>query len=294
MYYILSLLSGVLIAVMIAFNGGLSELYGLHWATVFIHFSGLTAIGVILLAKRKNPFARRYPWFLYLGGAVGVLNVVFANFAFARISVSAIMALGLLGQSVSGLIIDHYGLVGMPKHRISRGNLAGLVLILGGIAAMLTDFEAVAVVMGFGAGVGIVLNRTFNGKLSEASSVGVSTFYNYLVGLLVSLPVLFFFDRGAAALFRFTFVAGWHIYLGGLIGVAVVMLSNVIVPKVAAFHLTMLIFIGQVFTGILIDAMLAGAFSVRLFIGGILVVAGLGANLLLDRSRKQGNFPAAE
>ena len=294
MYYILSLLSGVLVAVMITVNGRLSEQYGLHWATVFIHLSGLVVIVAIMLANRKNPFAGRHPWFLYLGGAVGVFNIISASFAFTRISVSAIMALGLLGQSVSGLFIDHYGLVGMPQKQISRGNLAGLLIIVGGIAPMMTDFEVLAVFLAFASGIGVVLNRTFNGKLAQASSVVVSSFYNYFIGLLVSLPVLALAGGGQSTLLRFTFYTGWYIYLGGLIGLAVVMLTNFVVMKIAAFYLTLIVFIGQVFTGIVIDAMLSGVFSARLFVGGLLVSAGLAANLLLDRKRAQGSTPAEQ
>jgi len=285
MYYILSLLSGVLISIMIAVNGGFSGQYGLHWATVFIHISGMILITVIVLVKRERPFAVFYPWFFYLGGAIGVLNTVFNNFAFGRISVSAILALVLLGQSISGLIIDHYGLWGMPRRPFSRGNLVGLVLILCGIAPMLTDFEMLAVVLSFAAGVGVVLNRTFNARLAQAASVGISTFYNYFIGLAVALPVFFLFGAGETPLLSFRFSSPWYIYIGGLIGVTMIMLSNVIVPKIAAFYLTLLIFIGQIFTGILIDAMLDGAFSLRIFLGGALVSAGLGANLLLDRKR---------
>ncbi|MCL2589055.1 MAG: DMT family transporter [Oscillospiraceae bacterium] len=285
MYYFLSLLSGILIAIMILVNGGLAEVYSLHWATVFIHIIGLILIILILLVKREDPFTNRQRWFFYLGGAIGVLNVVSANVAFGRISVSAILALGLLGQSVAGLIIDHFGIWGLPKHRMSRGNLVGLVIILIGVVPMLTSFEIVAVLMSFAGGVGVVLNRTFNAKLAEVTTIGTSTFYNYIVGLLVALPIFWFFGREDAR-FCFAFASSWYLYTGGLLGVVLILMSNVLVLKIAAFYLTLLIFIGQVFTGILIDAVLDGAFSPQIFLGGILVAAGLGANLLMDRKRR--------
>jgi len=292
MYYFFSLLSGVLIAVMIAINGELAALYGLHWATVFIHASGLVLIGLLVLIKRERPFATWHPWFFYIGGAIGVLNTVFNNFAFGRISVSAILALVLLGQSIAGLIIDHYGLWGMPKHLFSRGNLVGLVLMLFGIMPMLTDFEILAVVLSFAAGVGVVLNRTFNAKLADVTSAPVSTFYNYVVGLLVALPVFFLFGGAETALWGFVPSAAWYVYIGGFIGVVIIIMSNVIVLKIAAFYLTLLIFVGQVFTGILVDAVLDGAFSPRIFLGGTLVTIGLVANLLLDRARDRGDQKA--
>jgi len=292
MYYFLALLSGVLIAGMVAFNGGLAAAYSIHWATVFIHVTGLFVIGTWVLLKRERPFAVRQPWFLYMGGAIGVSVVIFNSVAFGGISVSAILALALLGQSLTGLVVDHFGLWGMERHPFSRGNLVGLLLILCGIAPMLTEFELLAVAAAFLMGVGIVLSRTLNARLSKETSYRIGTFFNYLVGLTIAIPVYFLFDGGQTALLDVTFAFSWHIYVGGFVGVVVIAMSNIIVVKIAAFYLTLLTFIGQVFTGILIDAMLDGAFSIRLFVGGALAAAGLVANLLLDRGKNQGDQKA--
>jgi len=287
MYYLLSLFSGVLIAIMITLNGALSETYGLHWATVFIHFVGLCLIAAIVLVKRARPFAAWHPWWFYIGGMIGVMNTIANNFAFGRISVSAILALVLLGQSVAGLLIDHYGLWGVPRHPFRKGTLVGLLLILAGIAPMLTDFELLAVVLSFATGIGVVLSRTFNAKLAEVTNIETSTFFHFLIGLAVSLPVFWLLGDGETPLLGFRPTSGLYVYIGGLIGVTVITLSNAIVLKISAFFLTLFIFIGQVFTGVLIDALLDGAFSGRILFGGILVTAGLAANLLLDRKREQ-------
>jgi len=288
MYYIFSLLTGVLLAVMVALNGALAGEYGLHWATVFIHVTGLILAATLVLANKERPFSKRQPWFLYLGGAIGVFLTVSNNFAFGRISVSAILALVLLGQSIMGLILDHYGLWGMQKRRFSKGNLVGLILILCGIAPMLTDFEIMAVLITFLSGVAVVFNRTINAKLAAATTVQIGTFFNYVVGLAIAIPVyLIFGGAGETPLLGFALTASnWYIYLGGIIGLAAIVLSNITVLKISAFFLTLLIFIGQVATGIFIDALIDGAFSVRIFLGGVLVAAGLAANLLIDRKRE--------
>jgi len=272
---------------MIALNGGLAAQYGLFWATVFIHLAGLCLCVVWVITKRERPFAAMHPWFLYLGGAIGVLITIFNNLAFGRISISAILALVLLGQSVTGFVVDHWGLWGMHKRPISRGNLVGLALILCGIAPMLTDFEVVAVAVSFAAGCGVVLARTFGAKLAECTSVPVSTLFNYLIGFAIALPVFFIFGGGEAPLLGGTFSSAWYIYVGGIIGVSVIAISNIVVVKIAAFYLTLLIFIGQVSAGIVIDAVLDGAFSVRILLGGILVAIGLGANFWMDRRQEQ-------
>lgn len=66
-------------------------------------------------------------------------------------------------------------------------------------------------------------------------------------------------------------------------GLCTVLISNVIVTKVPAFYLSLLMFVGQVFTGILLDALISGSFSMQLLIGGALVAAGLSVDLMLDK-----------
>ena len=284
MYYLISLLMGILISIMVAFNGGLTQQYGVYSATVIIHIVGLILIVAVVLFKREKFFPGRFAWFLYLGGAIGVLTTVFNNLSFGRISVSAILALGLLGQSVAGLIIDQYGLFNMPKHTFTKQKIIGLLLILAGIASMINNFELLAVTVSFIAGINIVLSRTINAKLADVTSVRVSTFYNYLVGLVVAVPVFLLLGRGE--ILQFTFSPNWYIYLGGVLGVCVVLLGNIAVMKVSAFYLTLLIFIGQVFSGVLIDIVISQEISLRNLIGGVFVALGLSVNLLLDKRAK--------
>jgi len=287
MFYALSLLMGILISVMVAFNGGLTAQYGVYSATVIIHIVGLLLIVAVVLFKKERFFPARFAWFLYMGGAIGVLTTVFNNFSFGRVSVSAILALGLLGQSVAGFVIDQYGLFGMKKHPFSKEKSIGLLLILAGIASMINNFEIIAVAVSFFAGVNIVLSRTLNAKLADVTSVRVSTFYNYFVGLILSVLVFLLLGRGEIVFAEFALSSSWYIYLGGVLGVCVVLLGNIVVVKVSAFYLTLLIFIGKVFSGILIDVILMQTISMRNLIGGVLVAAGLSVNLALDNSKRK-------
>ena len=84
MYYLLSLITGILVAVMITVNGGLTTLYGVYSATVVIHIVGLLLIGSIILFRREKPFVRGLPWYLYIGGVIGVATTACTNYAFGR------------------------------------------------------------------------------------------------------------------------------------------------------------------------------------------------------------------
>ncbi len=288
MYYLLSMLTGILVSVMVAFNGGLTKQYGVYSATVIIHIAGLLLISFLLLIKKSHSFSQKQAWYLYLGGALGVATVVFTNVAFGRISISAILALGLFGQSIMGLIVDQFGLMDMPRHPFHKSKICGILFTLAGILSMMNGFDALAVLVSFLAGVILVISRTLNAKLADRTSMTASTFYNYLIGLIVAVPVYALLGRNELLLTTFSFSPEVYIYLGGIVGVCVVQLSNMIVAKVSGFYFSLFTFIGQVFSGILIDSLILRAFSPRILIGGILVTAGLCINLLLDR--KYGNY----
>ncbi|MCL2571424.1 MAG: DMT family transporter [Defluviitaleaceae bacterium] len=286
MFYILSLLMGILITIMIAINGGLTTYYGVYSATMIIHLVGLILISAVVLYKKERFFPGRFTWYVYLGGAIGVMTTIANNLSFGRISVSAILALGLLGQTVTGMVIDQRGLLGMPRHPFTKDKIWGLLLIIAGIGSMIYEFEVLAVVVSFIAGFCIIMSRTLNAKLSDLTSVRVSTFYNYFIGLIVSVLVFLLLGRGEVIFGEITFSPTWYIYFGGVLGVVVVLMSNIVVVKISAFYLTLLIFVGQVFSGVLVDAIISQAISTRNVIGGVLVAVGLSINLILDTRKK--------
>jgi len=287
MYHFLALLAGILISVMVALNGGLAGIYGVHAASVAVHIVGLSLITGFALIKRDHLFAKRAPFYLYLGGTIGVVNVLFTNVPFGRISVSAILALGLLGQGVSGLIVDQTGFMGMPKHPFYKRKLIGLSFILIGIISMITSFELLAVLLAFSAGAMVVFSRTLNAKLAELTSVRISTFYNFFIGLIVALCVYLLFGRSEPGFTEIiNLSSSWFLYLGGALGVFIIAISNMVVVKISAFYLSLFIFTGQVAAGIAIDFLLIGEISHHILIGSTFVAAGLLVDLLLDQKRK--------
>ena len=287
MYYFLALLTGIIISVMLAFNGGLSMQYGPYMATVIIYAVGLILVSIFVLLKKERPFSKKHAWFLYLGGPIGVMAIEFNNMAFGRISVSAILALGLLGQSVAGILIDQYGFFGMSKHPFTKRKIIGFFLILCGIASMINNFDIVAVAVSVLAGASMVVSRTLNAKLARQTSIWTGSLYSYLTGLAAAILIFLIFAHPGTVFTEFVISPRFYIYLGSLLAVCVVVLSNITVVKISAFYLTLLLFTGQVFAGIGVDIVLSGAFSTRNLIGGILVALGLCVNLLLDRKLKK-------
>ncbi len=282
MLYFLSLLAGMMISVMVVFNGKLNAWASQTVSLVIIHLAGLAVLLPVFLLRREKPRWKRLPLWLYTGGLLGVLTTVFNNAAFGQISVSAMMALALLGESVSGLLADHFGFLGLPVRRFRAEKLWGMLLALLGILLMLGEFKALPMVLSLMAGVTVLLSRLINGHLSRQTSVMTGALVNYLAGLLGALTVLTL--AGGGAQWDYALSGPFHIYLGGGLGAVIVLMSNYIIGRISSFYMTLTLFVGQVAAGQLLDTLLTRAFSVRSLMGGALVLGGLLLNLLQDRS----------
>ena len=131
------------------------------------------------------------------------------------------------------------------------------------------------------AGVSIVVARIINSNLANKIGIFEGTFLNYVIGLFFSIIFFFFssdtFNLSSKILGTIPF---WT-FLGGLVGVIVVAASNLVTPKISAFYLTLIIFVGQLFTGMVIDYFNLNLISKGKIIGGLLVVAGLSYNLII-------------
>ncbi len=284
MYQILSFLIGVIIAMMISINGTLSNCYDVFRSAVIIHIVGVIFATVLYCFKKdKKPLFRQGPFWIYLGGALGFLTTVFNNFAFEYISMTSIVALGLFGQMVTSAFIDSLGLLGMEKYPFRKSSLLGFLFALAGVASML-DFSItaslLAVLLSIGGGITVVLSRTVNARLSEKTGALGGSLVNHLVGLPITiLFALLFVPK--TQMFTGDSTPFWA-YLGGILGVTTVLLFYIVVPKISALNLSILSFIGQLFTGIFLDVLVGNDFSNASFTGGIIISIGLILNFILD------------
>lgn len=124
-------------------------------------------------------------------------------------------------------------------------------------------------------GVTIVVSRMTNAKLGRELSVYQSTFFNYVIGLAGSVILLVIIGGKFSFAPSVQGIRFYLMFLGGVIGVVTISISNIITPKISAFSLTIIIFVSQLFSGILIDYFLYGEFSAGKLIGGLLVFTGL-------------------
>ena len=136
-------------------------------------------------------------------------------------------------------------------------------------------------------GVTNVVSRSVNFVLSDKIGMYQSTFFNYVFGLAGSLLILLVSGETFKLFDASSYNALWYVYTGALVGVAVVTLSSYLSGKVSSFYLTLLLFVGQLFTGIVIDGLSTGKISIYQVVGGLLVILGLSYNLYIDNKNSE-------
>jgi uncharacterized membrane protein YdcZ (DUF606 family) len=133
-------------------------------------------------------------------------------------------------------------------------------------------------------GVTIVLARMLGARLAQNCGAPFSSLMNYITGLTGSL--IAFLVTGAVTKAAFPAPGGSiFIYLGGALGLVSVYILNNITRRLPATQMTLLIFVGQLFSGMLLDYFATHNFSLGTLAGGLLVLAGLAVNIWGDRKK---------
>jgi len=97
----------------------------------------LVLAGYLTLARAPRPQlgqARKVPWWGWLGGACGATYVVSVFLLIPEIGAAPTVALTVAGQQLAAVLVDRYGLLRLARRPISRARVAGVAVLLAGVA----------------------------------------------------------------------------------------------------------------------------------------------------------------
>ena len=210
---------------------------------------------------------------MYCGGCIGVLTVIFNVFAIGKIGASLMTALGLLGQMMTSLLLENKGWLATSIRKL---NIWKDHRISSCLFRNRSDVIMISIIFSILSGVTIVLSRSVNGMLSKKIGTYQGTFYNYFTGFMTSLILmLVLMIVGVQHINISLDKTNLMMYLGGIIGVFNILILNIIVPRISPVILTLLSFIGQLVSGMVIDAFVYNMFSISKILGCLIVIAGL-------------------
>lgn len=132
---IVGIIGGVSVGLQSPVVNAMSQRIGTAAGSFVIHVSGAFFSGLLLLARGGEQFreVRSLPIWMLASGLFGVVLFVTINHTIPRIGTAAAVGLIIVGQLVVGMIVDHFGLLGVTARPVELTRLiAALFLLVGG------------------------------------------------------------------------------------------------------------------------------------------------------------------
>jgi bacterial/archaeal transporter family-2 protein len=138
---VLAVAAGLAGSVQVALMSRLGERIGVFQALGFSTLlTAVLALGLLVLTRRSVAGYERalhQPWWMLLGGVMGLLIVFTVTYAGPRIGVAATVGILIAGQLVAGAAIDKWGLFGSARIALHWPRLLGIALLAAGAALSL-------------------------------------------------------------------------------------------------------------------------------------------------------------
>ena len=213
------------------------------------------------------------PWWVWLGGAMGVCFVLGNILLFPRLGAVQTVVLPILGQVVMGLLVDRFGLLGAPAMPVSWMRVLGAAVVFAGIVVVLRsgrrpvlegDAEglelAIFRVLGVLVGVCTAIQTSVNGYMGGiAGSSMHAGEINLAVGAVLLLVAALVTSPRQLA--RRPEPGPWWMWLGGLVGATFVISGATLAPLLGTATTVIAFNAGTIAAGQALEA--RGAFGAR-------------------------------
>src|SRR5215213_4811463 len=128
---------GGLIALQAPINSMLGKSVG-SFQAAFISFAIGTLLLAVIAGVAKGGFgsmgeARHLSWYYLSGGVLGAAYVTTVLVTVRELGAGPVVAATIAGQLTMSVVIDQFGLLGLPKDPISLGKVVGVVLLAAGV-----------------------------------------------------------------------------------------------------------------------------------------------------------------
>lgn len=137
-YILLALLAGATLPTQAAVNNRMAMTVGNPIIAALISFIVGTLSLLVYIFATGTPMAgllavRSAPPIAWIGGLIGAFFVASTVALVPRLGVAMTFSLVIAGQMVVTLVIDHFGLLGVPVREVSVLRVVGMILIIAGV-----------------------------------------------------------------------------------------------------------------------------------------------------------------
>lgn len=133
---LLAYITGLILALMMTFNGLLSEFTNAYLSNVVYHAFGFVCFGLILVFTRNQLKSDAFKWYYLIPGFLGSITIILNNVVLNVIGVTMLVAFMLVGQVVTSIVIDQFGLLGKTVSKSTPKQWLGVGIMSVGLAIM--------------------------------------------------------------------------------------------------------------------------------------------------------------
>ena len=134
---LLVFVAGAMVAIQAPTNAILAKAGGSPVLAALISFAvGTLALLLAWLATGNRPGSAAFAnlsWYAWIGGLYGAVFVAAAAYAAPKIGIASLITIGIAGQIVMALWLDHIGALGLAREPVNIGRLAGAALVVAGV-----------------------------------------------------------------------------------------------------------------------------------------------------------------
>jgi len=258
-----TIVAGATISLQSYLNGRLGrQLDSATLASTINNLVAMLAALAVVVSTRAVPravarlrAAGRPPLWQFSGGLFGAALVLVSTAAAPEVGVALLTVAVVCGSTTGSVAIDAAGLAPAGRLAVTPARLAGVALaiaatVVGALGAR-SELEPLLLGLAVAGGIGMTLQSAANGRLGQATGEPfVASFLNSSLGLaaLAVVAVVTLATRDVGAL-----PANPALYLGGLLGAFVVVVSLTAVQTLGVLRLGLAIVAGQTAGALVID-----------------------------------------
>ncbi len=131
---LVGLIGGAAVGLQGPIAGAMGQRVGGIASSLIIHVSGavFSALFLIVRGGEKIKDWQTLPWYMLCAGIFGLILYQTINVTLPRVGSTMMVALIIVGQLLVGVVVDHFGLLGVATRHIDLPRALGVaVLVLG-------------------------------------------------------------------------------------------------------------------------------------------------------------------
>jgi transporter family-2 protein len=128
---LIGLMGGVAVGLQSPIAGAMGQRLGGISSSLIIHISGAILSGLFLFLRGGEKIKDWYtlPWYMLLAGAFGLVLYLTINVTLPRLGSTMMVVLIIVGQLLTGVVVDHFGLLGVVTRHIDLTRVLGIVVL---------------------------------------------------------------------------------------------------------------------------------------------------------------------